>query len=66
MSQLESLLTDFSKDAEFRVQPFDSRFEATVTVYPTEDKPERTYRAVDSSARTALNKALLAAQEAWL
>ena len=60
------MLAEFSKDAEFTVQPFDSRFEAVVTVYATEDKDQRKYRAVESSAKTALNKALMLAQEAWL
>jgi len=65
-STLDSMLAEFSKDAEFTVQPFDSRFEAVVTVYATEDKDQRKYRAVDSNAKTALNKALMLAQEAWL
>lgn len=63
---LDALLTEFSQDAEFTVQPFDNRFEAVVTVYATEDKEQRKYRAVDSSARTALHKALVLAQEAWV
>jgi hypothetical protein len=64
-STLDLLLSDFSKDAEFTVQPFDSRFEAVVTVYATEDKDQRKYRAVDSNARVALSTALMLAQEAW-
>jgi hypothetical protein len=35
------MLAEFSKDAEFTVQPFDSRFEAVVTVYATENKDQR-------------------------
>lgn len=70
MSTLDAMLEELavSGDAEFTVQPFDARYEAVVTVYATTegDKPERKYRAVDRSARTALEKALKAAQEAWL
>lgn len=65
MNNIEFLLADLSKDAEFKVQPFDNRFEAVVTVYATEDQPERKYRAVDSSALIALNRALQQAQVAW-
>lgn len=70
MSTLDAMLEELaaSGDAEFTVQPFDARYEAVVTVYatPEGDKPERKYRAVDRSARIALDKALKAAQEAWL
>ncbi len=58
--RLDNLL-DMLGDAEFKVQPYDNRFEAVVTVYPDPNEPDdlqRTFRAVDRSARMALVKAL--------
>jgi hypothetical protein len=62
MSQsLDTLLSKLrgpTADREFTVQPFDNRYEATVTVY---EPIKATFRAVESSAREALLNALLLA-----
>jgi hypothetical protein len=64
---LYEMLTKFPDNAEFTVQPFDSRFETVVTVYRRYGEPHKKYRVVDSSARMALEAALKQAQteEAW-
>jgi hypothetical protein len=49
-------------DGEFTVRPFDNRFEAVVTLYPDPNEPDdlqRVFRAVGSSALTALTAAML-------